>query len=146
MDRRVQYCIFIGLIYEFEVNSLHPLHLHTSPFQIVQNLPSIGEYVGFLAKAGDFRDTTSSDFDNFYIRYQATDFTGPIVTHCHFLPHEDEGMIVYFQVVDCLDDENRPYMDIVNGTLNPYGFDPRKGIVPDECDIFKDREYSTMKF
>ena len=49
-----------GEIYEFEVNSLHPLHLHTSPFQIMQDLPGDGLKVGFLAKAGDFRDTSSS--------------------------------------------------------------------------------------
>ena len=127
-----------GKIYEFSVNSLHPLHLHTLPFQIMQNLPSDGQRVGFLAKAGDFRDTTSTDFGDFYIRYQATDFVGPIVTHCHFLPHEDEGMIVYFQIVDC--EENKPYMDVINGTLNPYKYDPLKnGNVPDECDIFENK-------
>lgn len=47
-----------GQIYEFSVNSLHPLHIHTAPFQLMQDLPADGERVGFLAKAGDFRDTT----------------------------------------------------------------------------------------
>eukprot|EP00483_Globobulimina_turgida_P003474 UN03480 len=129
-----------GLIYEFAVDSLHPLHLHTSPFQIMQNLPSEGFRVGFLAMAGDFRDTTSTDFGDFYIRYQATDFVGPIITHCHFLPHEDEGMMVYFQIVDCIEEENRPYMDIMNNTLNPFAYNPLKNKhVPDECDIFRNR-------
>jgi len=124
-----------GKIYEFSVNSLHPLHLHTSPFQIMQDLPGDGQRIGFLAMAGDFRDTTSTDFGDFYIRYQATDFVGPIVTHCHFLPHEDEGMIVYFQIVDC--EKDKPYLDVMNGTLNPYEYNPLKnGYVPDECDIF----------
>merc|ERR1712154_150534 len=120
------------------VNSLHPLHLHTSPFQLMQDLPADGLRQGFLAKAGDFRDTTSTDFGDFYIRYQATDFMGPIVTHCHFLPHEDEGMIVYFQIVDC--GENRPYLDVMNGTLNPFGYNPLENEhVPDQCHIFKNK-------
>lgn len=80
----------------------------------------------------------STDFGDFRIRYQATDFNGPIVTHCHFLPHEDEGMIVYFQVVECEEKSNRPFVDVKNGTLNPFGWDPTAN-VPEQCDIFRDR-------
>ena len=95
-----------GYVYDFVLSILdHPLHIHTNPFQIV-NVP-INFSVPYMAQIGDWRDSIAipptqpiGAHNNIRIRMPVIDFDGSYITHCHFLPHEDSGMIQYFDVVD----------------------------------------------
>lgn len=78
--------------------SPHPMHIHVNHFQII----SIGSGLagdGFSV-VGDWRDTVmvgtgagfSSDAGT-VIRWWPANFTGEVVVHCHYLTHEDRGMM-----------------------------------------------------
>jgi len=84
-------------------SNFHPFHHHTWPFQLQHDVLN-----GRFAKRGDWRDTMGAPFsiimrsnylDTFYIG--ATDpypddnsFSWQkLVMHCHFVPHEDHGMM-----------------------------------------------------
>lgn len=32
------------------------------------------------------------------VRWRAADFTGKVVLHCHYLPHEDQGCLTYVKI------------------------------------------------
>ena len=83
----------------------HPFHIHTNPFQVISELS--------YDKDGNPQEVTydppyvwhdtlaipvvsTKDADNYgkaLIRYEAVDFTGEFVNHCHILGHEDRGMM-----------------------------------------------------
>ncbi|MFP5247480.1 MAG: multicopper oxidase domain-containing protein, partial [Thermoanaerobaculia bacterium] len=105
----------------------HVFHIHTNPFQVVRfgtqtypepiwmdsvTLPSIAK-----AQNGFPTDEAST----VVIRQRFEDYTGPYVFHCHFLGHEDRGMMLMVQTT-C---RNAP---------GHYGVpDPDGG--PDDCAI-----------
>jgi FtsP/CotA-like multicopper oxidase with cupredoxin domain len=77
----------------------HPFHIHVNPFQVVE----IKEY-----KKDPVRlPTPWVWWDNFAIPpggyfkmlTKFADFTGMYVLHCHFLEHEDRGMMQLVEVV-----------------------------------------------
>jgi len=86
----------------------HPFHIHINPFQVLDypNFPDI-------AKAGPpypWMDTIPlpvkgcdangvCDEVGAQIRHAFEDFTGGYVIHCHFLGHEDRGMMLNVQTV-----------------------------------------------
>ena len=84
---------------------LHPFHIHINPFQVVRNGSQTftPPYV--------WQDTIALPAVNghdpgsvlLYQRYM--DFTGEYVLHCHFLGHEDRGMMFTVQTV-CLDNQD----------------------------------------
>ena len=78
-------------IYEFEAETYgHPLHFHSSPFQIMDNIgvPTENGVNYFMTKKGDFRDVTGY-LDNYKFRYLVDEWNNsPIIVHCHYLPHE----------------------------------------------------------
>jgi len=114
-------------IYDFQVNSLHPLHIHTAPYTPLRDIPDGNDRgAGYIAKRGEWRDTLSSVDGDYHMRWKADVFDGPMVVHCHFLPHEDEGMINYFQVIDCVD-------PLSVKELNPFNYDPRNDINTTGC-------------
>lgn len=70
----------------------HPFHIHTNPFQVVRNAAvtypdpiwqdTIGLPTGTTAAPGSV-----------LLRQRYEEFTGEYVLHCHFLGHEDRGMM-----------------------------------------------------
>lgn len=95
----------------------HVFHIHTNPFQVVgtEKLGKDGKYAleaypepiwqdsitipdnegGDTAHAGDADHAGT----RVVIRRRVEDFTGAYVLHCHFLGHEDRGMMLMVQAV-----------------------------------------------
>lgn len=81
----------------------HPFHIHTNPFQLIQNGSTTYQppYV--------WQDTIALPVgkpqqpQSVVLRHRYTEFTGEYVLHCHFLGHEDRGMMFGVQTV-CKDD------------------------------------------
>jgi FtsP/CotA-like multicopper oxidase with cupredoxin domain len=77
----------------------HPFHIHTNPFQIVkvgtQDLPRPWVWWDTFALPSVSNGTNGS----ITIRHRFMDFTGEYVLHCHFLGHEDRGMMLATQTV-----------------------------------------------
>jgi FtsP/CotA-like multicopper oxidase with cupredoxin domain len=69
----------------------HPLHLHAFHFQIVSS-PSAATNEGW-GKPGDWRDTWPALSGKSVLRFQANRYTGAVMIHCHYLMHEDMGMM-----------------------------------------------------
>jgi FtsP/CotA-like multicopper oxidase with cupredoxin domain len=93
----------------------HPFHIHLNPFQVISMEPSnvIGSLPGNfsladavaqtnLIPAGQWRDTVFIPPFGQTIVYQRfgedNAFAGKTVYHCHFLDHEDQGMIAAFLI------------------------------------------------
>ena len=82
-------------VYEFIIDGgAHPYHQHINHFQVIGNVGN----GGYFAADGDWRDTMAGD--DAVVRMFLADFTGKVVQHCHFLPHEDFGMMSYYLMVD----------------------------------------------
>ena len=74
----------------------HPFHIHINPFQIV----SITGTPADTFAIGRWQDTILIPaFGSVTIRTRFQDYTGPFVNHCHFLAHEDVGMMQVVEVV-----------------------------------------------
>jgi len=74
----------------------HPFHHHINPYQLTRDIG-----YGFLGMKGEWRDIVSSGGDApFNARTRTADFTGKIVMHCHFLPHEDRGLMSYYKIIN----------------------------------------------
>lgn len=91
----------VGQVHEFTVTGAdaHPLHMHIQPFQII----SMGAdtYGGGYFATGDWHDTLmleEAGRTSLTLRMQTDVFTGRMVTHCHILEHEDEGMMNLIQL------------------------------------------------
>jgi FtsP/CotA-like multicopper oxidase with cupredoxin domain len=99
------------------VAPLHVFHIHTNAFQVIQHplRPKMNTppYVWM-----DSILLTDAGQGPIQIRHTFTEFTGAYVLHCHFLGHEDRGMMLGVQVV-CPDDPAK------------FGA-PRAGL-PDDC-------------
>jgi len=89
----------LGAVNAYEVKGLwaHPFHQHVNPFQMDFTLAfDAGGYF----QRGDYHDTllipnVADNMDNAPHRLLTpTDkFAGPMAIHCHFLEHEDQGMM-----------------------------------------------------
>lgn len=77
---------------------VHPFHIHINPFQVIA-------VNGTPLPVPEWHDTFAippagpDGMGSFVMRTRFLDFTGMYVFHCHFLPHEDLGMM---QVVNCV--------------------------------------------
>lgn len=71
----------------------HPFHIHINKMQIVQK-----GGCGYRYEEGEYYDTIASD-DPCLVRLQFWDFSGRVVAHCHKLSHEDDGMMVWIDVM-----------------------------------------------
>ena len=87
------------------IKPLHIFHIHTNPFQVIrnpnkpkQNTPPYVWQDSILLP-----DSTQGPV---VIRQRFEDFTGAYVLHCHFLGHEDRGMMLGVQVV-CPDNPSK---------------------------------------
>jgi len=80
----------------------HVFHIHTNGFQVVDNpdwpvKPAVPIWMDSITLPAP--DTTTSAVRPVTILQQFTDFTGAFVIHCHFLGHEDRGMMLTIQTV-----------------------------------------------
>jgi FtsP/CotA-like multicopper oxidase with cupredoxin domain len=81
---------------------LHPFHIHTNPFQVTFD-SSLGAkqpkapYVWFDTYA--LPPASGGTPGRVVMRHEYTQFTGAYVLHCHFLGHEDRGMMFGVQTV-----------------------------------------------
>ncbi|ETO10109.1 Multicopper oxidase family [Reticulomyxa filosa] len=82
----------------------HPFHHHINPFQFAKDL-----VFGFLGQKGEWRDVVSTSLCNIsnstevssaVVRVRTRDFKGNVVMHCHYLPHEDRGLMGYYIIND----------------------------------------------
>jgi FtsP/CotA-like multicopper oxidase with cupredoxin domain len=82
----------------------HVMHIHVNHFQIISvtsDAPPSGPstddiYTQYYGQLGDWRDTVPAFPGKTVIRYKLDTFRGEIVIHCHFLFHEDIGMMATF--------------------------------------------------
>lgn len=77
----------------------HVFHIHTNAFQIVSPLPQ--QRPGHRAPDPIWEDsvTLPNVGQSVVIRQKFEEFTGQFVLHCHFLGHEDRGMMLGVQTV-----------------------------------------------
>jgi FtsP/CotA-like multicopper oxidase with cupredoxin domain len=102
-----------------DADPFHVFHIHTNAFQVIQNgvAPLTPPYV--------WQDSISlpasppaGTANVVKIRTHFEDFTGQYVLHCHFLGHEDRGMMLGVQTV-CPNSPNPP--SLYFGKPNPTG-------------------------
>jgi FtsP/CotA-like multicopper oxidase with cupredoxin domain len=79
--------------------SPHTIHIHVNHFQIINHASGNNgedDYLRYYGAAGDWRDTVPALEGYVTTRYTLNQFEGEIVLHCHFLAHEDMGMMATF--------------------------------------------------
>jgi FtsP/CotA-like multicopper oxidase with cupredoxin domain len=77
----------------------HVFHIHTNPFQIVQNGKEKLPEPWVWADSIPLPDKVEGEDSKVVIRQRYEDFTGRFVLHCHFLGHEDRGMMLGVQTI-----------------------------------------------
>lgn len=82
--------------------SAHPMHVHVTLMQFIRhvyysngNLKDLSTPYG---EEGDWRDTWPALPGKSVLRMNFANYEGEYVTHCHFLKHEDMGMMATFFV------------------------------------------------
>eukprot|EP01052_Picozoa_sp_SAG31_P004361 SAG31_NODE_180_length_21118_cov_62.152671_2_plen_626_part_00 len=77
----------------------HPMHIHVNHFQVVEYLDCDGNDAAngrtypYWGEIGDWRDTMGALTGSLRVRYVLDKYGGNIMMHCHFLMHEDVGMM-----------------------------------------------------
>jgi len=94
----------------------HVFHIHTNPFQVVSNAGKTYDPPIWMDSI-----TLPDVGGSVVMRTKYTDYTGQYVLHCHFLGHEDRGMMLTVQTV-C------PNAQTTFGTPDPNGG-------PDNCNV-----------
>ncbi len=75
----------------------HPFHIHVNPFQVVLRTDANG---GSCTPMSVWRDTLFvRQGETYTVRSRFTDFLGKTVIHCHFLDHEDQGMMMPIEFI-----------------------------------------------
>ncbi|KAJ3232953.1 hypothetical protein HDU78_006731 [Chytriomyces hyalinus] len=92
---------YVGAVDELVINgkgsSAHSVHIHVNHFQVVSDeLRSDAER--YFYRIGDWRDTIPAFPGKVKVRQNVQDFSGEVVVHCHFLMHEDMGMMATYYV------------------------------------------------
>lgn len=78
------------------VSENHPFHIHVNPFQVVMRIDKDGK----CTPMNMWRDTLYIQYrETYVIRSRFKDFLGRTVLHCHFLDHEDQGMMMPIEFV-----------------------------------------------
>jgi FtsP/CotA-like multicopper oxidase with cupredoxin domain len=78
----------------------HPFHIHVNPFQVISITANDPNYPVPKIDPSVWWDTIMlPSFSTMKIRTRyRSDVTGTTVFHCHFLPHEDNGMMTLFEL------------------------------------------------
>lgn len=87
-------------------NAFHPYHQHINSFQLVEiaDFDKLQDFVANWYQIGDWQDTTQIPARGLEgngivrARFQADQFSGHMVQHCHLLFHEDQGMMAQYNV------------------------------------------------
>jgi FtsP/CotA-like multicopper oxidase with cupredoxin domain len=84
--------VTLGAVEEWTVTDTsgfpHSFHIHVNPFQVVTSPTQP------LVEAGQWMDTLEVPANgSITFRSRFVDFDGTFVLHCHFLPHEDDGLM-----------------------------------------------------
>jgi len=85
-------------------NAFHPYHQHINPYQISFLGGTLNPIAADWYKVGDWHDTLQLPLARLgpagrpKMRFQADQFTGHMVQHCHLLFHEDQGMMAQYNV------------------------------------------------
>ncbi len=110
-----------------KAKSAHPFHIHTNPFYLKE--------IKTCTKSGVGSDQTYKDCTSTYpkrwqdtqlvqpnqivtFRYQPLDYEGSFVFHCHFVDHEDQGMMRWVKV--CKEDNTTCSTDETYGLLPDF--------------------------
>ncbi|HEX3126875.1 MAG TPA: multicopper oxidase domain-containing protein [Thermoanaerobaculia bacterium] len=93
----------LGTAMEWNVRNttdpLHPFHIHSNPFQVIRHAgktyspPYVWQDTISLPAGSEAAPASV------LLRQRYLDFTGEYVLHCHFLEHEDQGMMYAVQTV-----------------------------------------------
>lgn len=91
-----------GSVIEMRVSGarLHPFHMHVHHFQVM-DWADVGpaSHNGDYYLDGDWHDTVfEATNSGTPVRFQTDRFAGECVLHCHFLEHEDQGMMGYLWI------------------------------------------------
>jgi hypothetical protein len=76
----------------------HPIHIHVNHFQVVaapdgKKCDETSKAYSVWGEVGDWRDTIPALSGTTQVRYVLDRYGGSIMLHCHFLYHEDMGMM-----------------------------------------------------
>jgi FtsP/CotA-like multicopper oxidase with cupredoxin domain len=97
----------LGKAKEWNVSNVtalaHPFHIHINPFQVVRNGTVTYPEPIWQDTIGLPKGTTAAP-GTVLLRQRYEEFTGEYVLHCHFLGHEDRGMMFGVQTT-CKDDQ-----------------------------------------
>ena len=75
------------------------MHIHVNHFQIVSYSDrGSGINTSDYFLPGQWRDTVPVFDGELVVRFKPTDFVGETIIHCHFLRHEDIGMMDSFLI------------------------------------------------
>lgn len=77
----------------------HPFHIHTNPFQLLRNAATVYTPPWVWMDTIAVPTGTPQSPKSVLLRQRYEDFTGGYVLHCHFLGHEDRGMMFGVQTV-----------------------------------------------
>jgi FtsP/CotA-like multicopper oxidase with cupredoxin domain len=87
----------------------HVFHIHTNPFQVVSTADSTGKTITYpepiwmdsitLPDNQNDKNDPENPKGEVVLRQRFEDYTGLYVLHCHFLGHEDRGMMLSVQTV-----------------------------------------------
>ncbi len=78
----------------------HPHHIHTNPFQILSNAETTYDApYPWMDTIGLPTPTDDDPLPSVVLRQRYEDYSGAFVIHCHFLGHEDRGMMLLVQTV-----------------------------------------------
>ncbi|KAJ3228413.1 hypothetical protein HDU81_006177 [Chytriomyces hyalinus] len=92
---------YVGAVDELTINgrgkSPHSVHIHVNHFQVISDELG-GDAKRFFYRIGDWRDTIPAFPGKIKVRQNVQDFSGEVVLHCHFLMHEDMGMMATYYV------------------------------------------------
>merc|ERR1712071_533851 len=90
-----------GSVHEIHIHGMnrHPFHLHINPYQLMDWANDLDDP---YFKSGDWHDVmmhTDEVADDAPVRLQTDRFSGmEMVIHCHFLDHEDEGLMSWLWI------------------------------------------------
>jgi FtsP/CotA-like multicopper oxidase with cupredoxin domain len=91
----------LGQVHEitFHEFSHHPLHIHVNPYQIQFDAEKPDMTPDEYFQAGDWHDVLMVQFKgDAKVRFQTDLFTKQVVFHCHFIRHEDKGMMSFLWI------------------------------------------------
>ncbi len=92
----------LGTVEEWTIyntaGEIHPLHIHTDAFQVMSVNGVATQFTG-RQDIIPIPNEVGGVPGEVVIRIPFTDFTGPVMFHCHIAAHEDNGMMSYIEVV-----------------------------------------------